>query len=46
LKGDKISITKTLNLTGKIYGGLILEASFKKKCYKYDLLAEYTYYGG
>jgi hypothetical protein len=46
MKGDKISITTKLNLTGKIYGGLILEASFKKKCYKYDLLAEYTYYGG
>jgi hypothetical protein len=46
VKGDKISITTTLNLTGKIYGGLILETYFKKKCYKYDLLSQYMYYGG
>jgi len=46
MKGDKISITTKLNLTGKIYGGLVLEASFKKKCYKYDLLSQYIYYGG
>lgn len=44
LKGDRLSITTTLNLTGKIYGGLILEASFKKKCYKYDIVAQYNYY--
>jgi len=43
MKGDKISITTTLNLTGKIYGGLIVETWFKKKCYKYGLLAQYLY---
>ena len=42
-KGDRIEITTTLNLTGKIYGGLILETYFKKKCYKYDILTQYLY---
>jgi len=42
-KGDRIEITTTLNLTGKIYGGLVLETYFKKKCYKYDILTQYLY---
>ncbi|MFH1229314.1 MAG: hypothetical protein V1678_02720 [Candidatus Aenigmatarchaeota archaeon] len=42
-KGDKISITTTLNLTGKIYGGLKITTYFKKKCFKYQMLSQYEY---
>jgi hypothetical protein len=43
LKGDKISITTKLNLTGKIYGGVILTTYFKKRCYKYQIISKYMY---
>lgn len=43
VKGDKISITTTLNMTGKIYGGVIFTTYFKKKCYRYELLSQYMY---
>lgn len=42
-KGDIISITTTLNLTGKTFGGLVVETYFKKKCYKYTLISQYMY---
>jgi len=42
-KGDKITIFTTLNMTGKTFGGVIVEAWFKKKCYKYDILSQYLY---
>lgn len=42
-KGDVISITTNLNLTGKTFGGLVVETYFKKKCYKYTLISQYNY---